>query len=171
MSTTDKLTTLERHVQMLRQAAAANVSPEKMAKGVGILVKLADQLDEDEVIREASQVPKDPGKESASDDDDTDDDDTGTDKLAFDTYKANSELAVGILDKMEAVNDKVDQIVASGKRGFQAEAAKADIHEVTSKVASIVSEIDLATTPWVAGDLKKLASRATYLHGLFFPKA
>ena len=169
MSTIDKLTTLERHVQMLRRAAVSNVSPKKMAEGVGILVRLADQFDEDEVIREASQVPQDPEKESAPDD--NLDDDTGTDKLAFDTYKANTAMATDILDKMDAVNDKVDQIVASGKEGFQAEAAKADIHEVTSKVASIVSEVDLATTPWVAGDLKKLASRATYLHGLFFPKA
>jgi hypothetical protein len=166
MSTTDKLTTLEQHVQMLHQAAAASVSPKKMAEGVSILMRLADQLDEDEASREASEVPKDPKEEPVSDDTDT-----GTDKLAFDTYKANSKLATGILDKMEAVNDKVDQIVASGKDGFRAEDAKADIHEVTSKVAGIVSETDLATTPWVADDLMKLASRADYLHGLFFPKA
>lgn len=163
---TDKLTTLENHVQLLHKAAAANVSPKKMAEGVSILMRLADQLDEDEISREASAVPKDPKEEPVSDDTDT-----GTDKLAFDTYKANSELVASILDKMEAANDKVDQIAASGKEGFRAADAKADIHAVTSKVAGIVSETDLATTPWVADDLRKLASRADYLHGLFFPKA
>jgi hypothetical protein len=149
MSIEHQLAVVERHVAMLHKAAASNVSAEKMAEGVGILVDMITKLGSEE----EDEKPPVEG-----------------DKLAFDTYQANNKLATDILDKMEAINERIDELVVAGKR-FDSLRAKADIHAVTNKVANIVSEVDLALTPWVADDLKKLASRANYLHGLFFPKA
>jgi hypothetical protein len=89
-------------------------------------------------------------------------------KSAYDTHKANTTLATQILDQMEDVNGRIDELVTAGKK-FNATKAKADAHAVTSKIAGIVNEVDL-TVPWVAEDLKKLAAQAGHLHGLFFPK-
>jgi hypothetical protein len=58
--------------------------------------------------------------------------------------------------------------VTAGKK-FNATKAKSDVLAVTTKVAGIVSDVDL-TVPWVADDLQKLAARADQLYGLFFPK-
>jgi hypothetical protein len=89
--------------------------------------------------------------------------------LNYDTFKANSSLAEGILQKLGAVNDRIDAIVASGKKGFNSARAKGDLGAVTTKVAGIMADVDL-TQPWVADDLKKLAARAEHIHQLFFPK-
>jgi hypothetical protein len=88
-----------------------------------------------------------------------------TAKLAYDTYKVNSDLADSILTTVENTADKIERLVAAGKK-FNADRAKIDLHEVSSKIAGITREVDL-TLPWVRSDLQKLASRADYLHNLF----
>lgn len=173
------LAALERHVQMLNKAAG-KVSPEKMAEGVSILVRLAGEIKspnqskndtyyglKPDLFEVGDAAPKPfevgdpmPKVETAKA--------ASVDDLNIDVYEANSKLATQILNRMEAVDQRIDQLVTAGKK-FNAARAKADIHAVTSKVASIVSDIDL-TTPWVKADLQKLATRAGQIHGLFFPK-
>jgi len=167
---------LARHIEALDKAADQNTSPEKMAEGVGILVKLADETlgrsrtatylmaadgesDADEAADAAEQEAEEADAPKTA---------TGV-KLSYDVYKTNMKLAEQILDQMTEVHDQIDQIVASGKKGFKATTAKADIHAVTAKVAGITADVDL-TVPWVHNDLQRLASRAAHLHGLFFPK-
>jgi hypothetical protein len=189
--TTD-LAALERHVQMLNKAAG-KVPAEKMAEGVAILVKLASKTAQDQEQEEqgqkqeaqeqakqaAQEEKKDEDKEESKDEDKEEafpgaappfgsKDKKASLVLSFDVYKANTDLAEGILDRMSATDQKIDQLVAAGKK-FDVVQAKSDLHAVTSKVASIVSEVDL-TTPWVGADLQKLAAKAEHLHGLFFPK-
>lgn len=163
---------LEAHVEKLHKAASARVSTQKMAEGVNLLVRLAksvgNQSDnsayygmkpdlfevgdpEPEIFEVGDPEPK-----------------VETTKLAYDIHKANSLLATQVLDQMESVNSRIDELVTAGKR-FNATKAKADAYLVTSKIAGIVNEVDL-TVPWVADDLKKLAAQAEHLHGLFFPK-
>jgi len=172
----EDLNVLNQHVAALNQAAG-RVSPEKMAEGVGILVKLACQLedqagqepyislvaaddesDADEAADAAVQEAEESDKANAK---------SAGVKLSYDVYKTNAKLAEQILDQMTAVNDKIDQIVAAGKQGFKADAARADIHAVTAKVAGITADVDL-TVPWVHDDLQKLAAQASHLHSLFF---
>lgn len=162
MTTIDKdIELLGRHVQALCKAAADGISPEKMAEGAELLERLAyniqaDQSDNSEYYglgdAETHEVVMD---KSAGD------------KLAYDTYRANSEAATQILDMMESANGRIDELVTAGKK-FDHKRAKQDLHAVTSKVAGIVNDVDL-TAPWVAGDLAKLSNRAEHLHGLFFP--
>lgn len=180
MATIDTdLAALERHVQMLNKAAG-KVTPEKMAEGISILVKLAGEIKspnqslnktyyglKPDLFEVGDAAPKPfevgdpmPKVETAKA--------ASVDDLNIDVYEANSKLATQILNRMEAVDQRIDQLVTAGKK-FNASQAKADIHAVTSKVATIVSDIDL-TTPWVKDDLQKLAARAGQLHGLFFPK-
>jgi hypothetical protein len=178
------LTTLERHVEALN-SAAGKVSVEKMTEGVGILVRLAgkinaDQSDNSKYYGLGVKAQEDPKPEvttvedvdavKIADDKVADEDEApkGLSKLAYDTYTANGELATQILDQMDAVNSRIDELVTAGKK-FNAKQAKMDAHKVTRKVAGIVNDVDL-TTPWVAGDLQKIAARAEHLHGLFFSK-
>lgn len=164
------LVALEQHVQTLNKVAG-QISPEQMSEGVGILMKLAADIKDQSgnkayyglgaaVHETGAPIPEPSTVESvqavqASD-------------LNIDVFQDNKKMATVILDQMEAVDGKIDQLVTAGKK-FDSTRAKADIHAVTSKVASIVADIDL-TTPWVVDDLDKLAARAEYLHGLFFPQ-
>ncbi len=190
MTTIDKdLGVLEAHVAKLHEAAKANISPEKMKEGTDILVRLAkkvaSQSDNSRYygLEELEETPMEESVDQSGDFmsfdevgdlepdvvavEDVDQVRSGTTvKLAYDTYKANSTVANRILDQMEAVNGRINELITAGK--FNSKRAKADIHTVTSKVANIVNDVDL-TTSWVAEDLAKLATRAEHLHGLFFP--
>lgn len=176
MTISKDLELLENHVQALRTAAGKKVSAEKLAEGVGILVRLAkavgNQSDNSAYyglgsadVYEAGDPEPDVVTVEEVDQVKVAD---GLTKLAYDTYKVNNETATRILDQMEAINLRIDDLVTAGKK-FNAKRAKTDIHAVTRKVAGIVNDVDL-TVPWVADDLQKLAARADYLHGLFFPK-
>ena len=153
---------LEAHVGKLHKAASAGVSAQKLAEGVSLLVKLAksvgNQSDNSAYYGLKSDLFEAGGPEPKVE----------TTKLAYDTHRANSTMATQILDQMDSVNSRIDELVTAGKK-FNATRAKADAYLVTSKIAGIVNEVDL-TVPWVAEDLKKLAAQAEHLHGLFFPK-
>ena len=90
-------------------------------------------------------------------------------KLAYDVLQENSTIAGEILATLEETNDKVEALVTAGRK-FNAAKAKTDLHQVSTKVAGILRDVDL-TQPWVRGDLDKLAARADQLRGLFFPKS
>lgn len=168
MSTIIKdLGALEQHVAALDKAAG-KVPPEKMAEGVGILVKLAGQI-QDQSDNSAKPEAK-PVPDTVSDTGEVSSKTGGGTKLSYDVYKANAVTAERILNQMDAVNTKIDEIVTAGKKGFKADAARADIHAVTAKVAGITADVDL-TVPWVADDLQRLATQASHLHSLFFPQA
>lgn len=164
---------LESHVQKLHQASEAGVPKEKMQEGFDILLRLAKSLDQsDDSAYYGLGTPDvhgagDPKPEVSTVEDVNEAKVAGTQKLAYDVYKANNKTATDILDKMEAVNARIDELVTAGKK-FNSKRAKVDIHSVTSKVASIVNDVDL-TTPWVADDLQKLSAEADRLHGIFFP--
>lgn len=90
-------------------------------------------------------------------------------KLAYDVLQENSTIAGEILANLEETNEKIDSLVQAGKK-FNAAKAKADLHGVSTKVAGILRDVDLAQS-WVRGDLDKLAAHADQLHGVFFPKS
>lgn len=155
---------IEKHIAALKRAAAANVPEDKMVQGRAILVKMAADLPRPtpnsayygfaEPAPVAQQQPQPAGAPVAD--------------LAYDRVQSNNALAEQIVTQAEATVDRIDALVKEGKR-FNAARAKADVHAVTHKVASILEDTDLAPE-WVAGDLKKLAARSDELHGLFFPK-
>lgn len=93
---------------------------------------------------------------------------SATDALAYDTLQENSTVAGEILACLEETNDKVDALVTAGRK-FNASRAKRDLHAVSTKVAGILRDVDLAQE-WVKADLAKLASRANDIHSIFFPK-
>ena len=175
MTTIDKdIELLEKHVQALHKAAEGGASPEKMAEGTALLVRLAnkiqaDQSDNSKYYGLGEYVAEEPEAmvvEAAEEEVSVGEPDSGMSKLAYDVYTANTEAATRILDMMEAVDSKVDELVTAGKK-FDSKRAKKDLHAVTSKVAGIVNDVDL-TAPWVAEDFAKLAARAEHLYGLFF---
>ena len=84
---------------------------------------------------------------------------------SYDAFTENTELAETIVARVQAANQKIDKLVAAGKK-FDAPRAKQDLHTIASRVASIASDVDLAQ-PWVSNDLQKLAERADKIHGLF----
>lgn len=170
--TIDKdLAALEGHIQALTKAAATDVPAQKMAEGVDILARLAQKVLADQSdnstyyglsrsVYEAGTGPEPDVTDVAEVD--------AVKFAANDIYKTNSELATQILDQMEAVDGRIDNLVTAGKE-FNSRQAKTDIHQVTRRIANITNDVDL-TAPWVTDDLQKLAARAEYLHGLFFPK-
>lgn len=86
-------------------------------------------------------------------------------KSAHDVLAGNSDTAQHILDRVAATNDKIDDLVAQGRR-FNAALAKSDLLKVTQKLASVLTDMDLAH-PGVADDLNVLAARADEIHALF----
>lgn len=205
----EDLAALESHVAALNKHAG-HISPQKMAEGVAILVKLANKIKSPnqsknetyygygtpplyEVGKEAA-TDKEGGKippqflenikkkkEEAKGKGDEGDKDQGKDqgkkdqgkeanlRLTYDTYQTNATTAQGIIALAEETEAQIDKLAAEGKK-FKVAQAKADLHAVTSKVAGILKDTDL-TQEWVQADLQKLAARADYLHGLFFPKS
>ncbi len=85
-----------------------------------------------------------------------------------DHLEAHAQMAESVLSTVEATGERVDALVAEGKM-FNAAKARLDLHKVASGVDYLLSNVDMAQ-PWVKDDLQKLASEATRIHGLFFPK-
>lgn len=188
MTISKDLEVLENHIRGLQAAAKAKASPKKMREGASILGRLVNRVasqSDDSVyfgLAAADQSNNsnlmnlgepdvhdaaDPKPDVVTVEEVDQVKAAGSTKLAYDTYRANSDAATRILDQMEAVDTRINDLITAGKR-FNSKRARADIHAVTAKVASIVNDVDL-TTPWVAGDLAKLAARAEQLHKLFFP--
>lgn len=154
---------LEAHIAELNKHAA-NSTPESLAEGREILVRLAQKIKSPNQSKNqtyynlgAPDVHEVGDKTAANGDLD----------LAFDKAQANMTLAHQILIKAEETAVKIDKLASAGKK-FNAAKAKADVHAVTAKVAGIL-KMDL-TASWVQEDLRKLASRSDHLHGLFIPK-
>lgn len=84
---------------------------------------------------------------------------------SFDALQENSALAEGILQQVTTTEERIDQLVTAGRK-FNAAKAKLDLHEVSSKLSSLLQDVDMAQ-PWVKNDLGKLAARATEIHDLF----
>ncbi len=86
-------------------------------------------------------------------------------RLSFDTFQENSKIAQEALAAIDETETKIAELLSEGKQ-FNASRARADLHEVVSKVAGILRDVDL-TQPWVHDDLVKLAARSKHLRGLF----
>lgn len=151
----DDLSAIERHVQALNEAASKKAS--NLADGVAFLVKLAgkikspNQSDNSTYYNLGAPKVYEVGDKVAG-------------RLSYDTYVANTELANSIIACAEQCTQKIDKLAAAGRK-FNAARAKADVREVTTKVAGIM-QTDL-TASWVRGDLDKLAARADEIRGLF----
>lgn len=150
----DDLTLIERHIQALNEAASKKAA--NLADGVAYLKKLAgkikspNQSDNSTYYNLGAPKVHEVGDKVAG--------------LAFDTVMENQEIANGILAKAASIVRTIDKLAASGRR-FNANQAKADLKEVTTKASGILTT-DLTQT-WVRSDLQKLASRVERIHGLF----
>lgn len=174
MSNIDQdLAKIEKHVAALAKAAQAGTPREKMAEGFDILVKLASQIvpaSQDggyygfgEPTPEPVTAPEPVAPEHAP----VVDVPPVDGGLTYDVYTANNAIAEQIVTQAEETTDRIDKLADAGKK-FNAARARADIHVVTSKVAGILRDTDL-TAPWIADDLKRLATRGQKLHDLFAP--
>lgn len=170
----DDLNALEQHIKALTAAApawaAGKVTESSMKEGHAVLQKLAQKikspnqsqnstyynLGAPDVFEVGDAAPKPVTTASGTA--------TTSSDLAVDVIEANTQTAHGIIAKAEATVAKIDRLAALGKK-FNAAKAKADVHQVTSKVATIL-KMDL-TAGWVQGDLTKLAAQTDKIHGLF----
>ena len=84
---------------------------------------------------------------------------------SFENFEGNQALVEDTLTTIMAAERKIDARVAEGKR-FNHVAAKADLHKVASKLADIVSSVDLACD-WVRADLENLSKSAHDIDSLF----
>lgn len=85
--------------------------------------------------------------------------------LAFDAYESNMQVASEILDQARETVSVIDRLASAGKR-FNSVRAKADVHAVTTRVASIIEKTAL-TEDWVRADLQKLAAESSRIRNLF----
>lgn len=150
----DDLTLIERHIQALNEAASKKAS--NLADGVDYLKKLAgkikspNQSDNSTYYNLGAPKVHEVGDKVAG--------------LAFDTVVENQEIANGLLAKAASTVQTIDKLAAAGRR-FNANQAKADLKEATTKASGILTQ-DL-TQSWVKADLQKLAARVERIHGLF----
>lgn len=157
----DDLTLIERHIQALNEAASKKAS--NLSDGIAYLKKLAgkikspNQSDNSTYYNLGAPKVYEVGDKAASTE-------TPVSGLSFDTMVANQEIANGILAKAASTVQTIDKLAAAGRR-FNANQAKADLKEVTTKASGILTT-DL-TQAWVKADLQKLASRVEHIHGLF----
>ena len=84
---------------------------------------------------------------------------------SYATFKANTEMAETIVQRVAATNEIVDKLVTAGRK-FASSDAKRDLHSIAANVSEIAQNVDLAL-PWVTKDLVKLAAEADRIHGLF----
>jgi len=84
---------------------------------------------------------------------------------SHETLVENSKLAGEILQTVMVTEDRIDRLVAAGRK-FNAAKAKGDLLTVTSKISSLLQEVDLAHT-WVKNDLHALSKQASRIHDLF----
>lgn len=89
----------------------------------------------------------------------------GVKAASYASLEDNAAVAEEILSKVGATTDKIDLLVERGRR-FNASQAREDLHDITSRVAEILANVDLAQ-PWVKNDLRSLAERAAHIHSLF----
>lgn len=89
-----------------------------------------------------------------------------------DMLDRNVALADETLGKIQTVLARVNEIEAtrkaSGKAGFNAPKARADLHVLAAQVAKMACDVDMAQ-PWVGPELDTLAADATKIHDAFFP--
>lgn len=164
----EDLNAVEKHVEALKkQASEGKKATKEDLEGLVRLagkIKSPNQSDNStyynlgapDVYEVTDKMPKVPTAKTASV------------KLAYDVFKANADVANGILGQAETTVSAIDRLANAGKR-FNSVRAKQDVLEVTTKVAGIMQDADL-TQPWVSGDLDKLASRMGEIHGLFETK-
>lgn len=88
-------------------------------------------------------------------------------RLSFDVYQSNLELARDINKKAEETVNTIEAKVAAGRK-FNASKAKADVRAIAVKTAGICEQTQLVEG-WVQSDLKKLAAEMDHIHGLFHP--
>lgn len=152
--------------EFLRAAEATVSHLDKVAtdgrqdpRAVEALVKLGLKLAADEDDAEVEQI---------------DEDDVQVEQqskqagLTFDAYEANMRVASTILDQARETVSIIDRLASAGKR-FDSVRAKADVHAITTKVASICEKTAL-TEDWVQADLQKLAAESARIRNLF-PKS
>jgi hypothetical protein len=89
--------------------------------------------------------------------------------LTVDTYSSNLKSAQSILTKAKQTVTTISRLSSAGKK-FNAARARADVAQVTTRVASICADTEL-TESWVRDDLVKLAARNDRIHRLFHPVA
>jgi len=90
-----------------------------------------------------------------------------SEKLSFDTYKTNLDLAGTILERASKTASTINKKASEGKK-FNSVRALADVRSVALKTASICEHTEL-TEGWVERDLRRLASEMTHIHDLFHP--
>lgn len=127
-----------------------------LAKEAQAFKRLASDDEQDEIIDEEVEEEGTP-KEAA------------TQKLSFDVYASNLELAKEILASARTTLKAIDSKVASGRK-FNAARARADVFAITSKTGSICEKTEMVET-WVASDLQKLSSEMQRIHDLFHPQS
>lgn len=136
----DKLTKIERHVEALNKAAAKQAS--NLHEGIGILVKLASELKAHDVTADFSDFIKEKKEEKEDE-------------------EKSSKAAATIIEKAAAVVERIDTLVAQGKK-FNASKARQDVRTVTVRIASALRSGDSAAVGKIAGEMDKI-------HSLFFP--
>jgi len=155
------------HIGNLNRVAG-RVPAKKMAEGVGILqkfvAKVVDQSSNTAYLGLGAKV-FDAGVDRPPEVTQVEDVDAA--KVAQ-VLNPGEKTVSGILEKMSAVDEKIGQLVESGKQ-FDHVQARLDVYELTQRVASLTASTDLMES-WAQEDLAKYAARANHLHGLFFPK-
>lgn len=121
-------------------------------------VVVAAEQTQGEPAQQTEQAPKEPEPAKAQED-------QGQKTASYESLKANADVVESILATVDGTNEKIDRLVAAGKR-FNAAKAKSDLHKIASKVSEIVANVDLAA-PWVKNDLVELARQADTIHSLF----
>jgi len=89
----------------------------------------------------------------------------GAKTASYESLESNSNLAETIIQQVAETSETIDRLVTAGRK-FNASKANEDLHTITTRVAEILANVDLAQ-PWVANDLNALAKQADHIHGLF----
>jgi hypothetical protein len=88
-----------------------------------------------------------------------------TKRASIATFEQNTSIVEETLKTVEATNEKIDNLVAAGKK-FNHVAAKRDLMKVASRVTEITASVDLGYD-WIKADLETLAKTASEIHDLF----
>jgi len=163
-----------------RWASDSLMSPDQQKPRAQEITKMSEVWDElakeaDTFSRLAAQ--QEPVEEDTEDEGDskdaaskeTDSTKKATQKLSFDVYSSNMEIAQGILASARETLKTIDTKVAEGRK-FNADRARADVLAITSKTGSICEQTQLIED-WVGSDLQKLSAEMVRIHSLFHPQA
>ena len=151
----------ERYAAQAEDQGKDEDQAEKLAAALAVpdFTVLAQDQEQDEPEQDAKTAADDSAGEDEAEQE------AQEKQASFGTFSRTAAEAEGILARVAAADEKIDELVQAGKK-FNAAQARADLHGIVASMGQLLRQVDMGT-PWVHAEVTKLASEADRIAELF----